>query len=157
MVLDIESVLDNVGQILKTNLNKEVALVNAEKSDDVVLSFVSDNAYTYQSLDHEVLNYDPVILFGIIDIDNVNNGPFNQKNLTISIVVIAEDDADGEKMTRKMLRYQKALAQTIEKNWSSGIIGNKITIKNQLPAKIEGLNSSQAHRVVGIEIETSIA
>lgn len=154
MILDIEGVLDNFEKILKADINTEIEAINAEKSDTITLSTVSEGAYAYQSLDHEVLNYDPVVLFGVIDIENNNNGPVNAQNLTISIVVIAVDDTDGENMTRKMLRYQRAVKQTLEKNWQNGAIRNKIEIDSQLPARIKGLNDSQTHRVVGVEVKT---
>lgn len=156
MTHDIETVLDNIKEILEASLNSEIVIINNEKSDDSVMGQVDSNAYCFQSLDDEVFNYDPMVLYGVVDIEDVNNGPYNMQNLTIAIVVIASDDADGNVMTRRMFRYQKALKQTIEKNWQKGTIRNKITIESFLPTRIEGLNDSQSHRVVGIEVKTSI-
>lgn len=156
MAHDIESVLDNVKVILQANINNVISAINTEKNDDASLLPVNDGAYCFQSLDDTVHNYEPVVLYGVVDIANDNNGPYNANKVTVAVYIIACDDTDANNMTRRMFRYQRALKQTLESNWQSGKIGNKISINSMLPARIAGLNSSNEHRVVGIEFTTDI-
>jgi len=154
---DLEYTLDNLESILKASLNDEINAINLEKTDSSSMQTVSDDAYCFQSLDDEVFNFDPVVLYGVTDIENDNNGPYNIQKITLSVAIIATDDCNGNVMTRKMFRYQRAIKQTIEKNWSNGEIANKLNIKNLLPVRIADLNGSNTHRVVGIEFVTTLA
>jgi len=154
---DIEDVLNNIKVILKANLNTEITNINTAKADSITLSSVNDNAYAFQSLDHEIYNYNPFVFFGVVDIATTANGPYTSEELTISVMLIATDDGQGETMTRKMLRYNQALKETFKNNWAKGGIRNRIEIESMLPVKIEGLNDTQEHRVVGVELKTILS
>lgn len=156
-MIDLEVLLLNIETILKANINNEIDLINASKADTITLGYISDNAYCMQSLDDSVFNYDPIIFYGLTGNEVLNNGPQNIQTLTFDIMVIAADDTDGKNMTIKMLRYQEVLKRVIEKNWHKGVNSNRINLKGLMPISVVGLNDSNEHRVIGVQITTSIA
>lgn len=154
---DIEDILDNTKTILQNDLNTQIGIINTDKSDSITLDTIDSSAYAYQVMDNEIFNYNPFIFFGVTGINNNTQGPYVLEEIIVSVMLIAADEGTGEDMTRKMIRYQTALKETIKTNWPNGGIKNKITIESLLPVQIEQLNDSQDFRVVGIEFKTTIS
>lgn len=154
---DFENILDNVESILKTNLNTKISEVNTEKSDSITLNDVDSSAYAFQSLNNEIVNFDPFIVYGLIDIESDGIGPYTSSEAIIQVVLVACDTSEGVGMDRRMFRYQRAIKEVIESNWQSGGLGNKIKIDSLMPMTVKRLDGSEEFKAIGIEIKTNLA
>lgn len=157
MSFDMENILEDVKAVLVANFNTKLVEIDTEKNDGVTLVPVESDAYFLQSLDNEFSNYSAFIVYGVTDINPINNGPYTSQEYTLTVMLIASDDGSGEEMTKKMLRYSKALREVFEKNWQSTGLGNKLDINSFVPVHVAGLNDSQEHRIAAIELKTTIS
>lgn len=153
---DIEDILADIKTALTDNLNTKIAAITTEKNDGITLATVDSNALFMQSLDNEMTNYDPFVFYGITDITTTNAGPYPANEYTIAVFLTVADDGSGEEMTKKALRYHRALSESFTEHWNKSAARNKIEISNLAPLEIEMLNTSKEFRAVGIELRTTI-
>lgn len=153
---DAESVLMRVVELLQSDLNGFITAINTEKNDDVVLDQVDNAAYAIQELAGVVQNYNPFVLVGIDDIQSVGKGPVTSDLLTMTAVVILPDQGQDLQIIKRLLRYNRCLKDTIERNWSDSKLGTRFEISSLVPVQFTLANTSNLYRAVGIQIKTGI-
>lgn len=153
--IDFEDILDNVKTVLTNNLNTKIVSINSEKDDGIDVPSIDNNAYYLQSLDYEIMNHDPCIVYGIeeIETDEKSYGHTLEK-LFISIVVLLSDNGRKE-ISRIMFRYSRALKEIFEENFRN-INSNNYLIDRLTPVPFENLDGSQTYKAIGIIIETDL-
>lgn len=149
---DPETYLLSIQTFLKANLNTEIASLNLEKNDTLVLKTISTDAYFLQSFNNTVSNYDPHILIGIDDITGSGIGPGVVKTLTFSIVIIVEDRGEDLFAGVRMLRYGRVLEDLLNRSFNKIIPHATFKINSLVPISITSVNSNDSYRAVGVQI-----
>lgn len=152
---DMERLLDGIVNVYKDNLNAKIAEIQAEKADGMVLKTVDAAAYAVQELNGVTQNYNPYIFVGIEDIQSVGLGPHTADTLIMNVVLVLADEGEDVAIGRRLLRYSRAIRETLEKNWNDTRI-TKAQITSLVPVDFKLQNSSQLFRAVGIEIRAAI-
>lgn len=153
---DIETFLDEIEAALKANLNTKITALNTEKAGAPVLATISNDAYFLQELNGKTINHDPFILYGIEDIIAESRGPSSLQRVVVSVIIVVADEGTDVAIGKRIMRYARALKETLQDNWTLSSAGHKIDIRSLVPQSFPRLNSSEFYRAVGVEIETSI-
>lgn len=156
MSSDFESILDNVKTIMVDNFNTKLTEISNEKNDDIILPEVDSNAYFLQSLDERAANFDPLIAYGIEDIETTSIGPRSAERLLISAVITLSDNGRDE-INRIMFRYSKAFKEIFQENWQLVDSSTKINVTRSTVVPLQSLDSSATYKAIGVEIEITIA
>lgn len=156
MNYDPESYLLAIETHLKANLNTEIASLNSEKNDSIVLKTIVSEAYFLQTLNDTVANYNPHILIGLDDIQGNGNGPGTLKVLTFTIVIILEDRGEDLFIGRRMLRYGRVLEDLLNRSFNKIIPHATFVINSLVPIAITSVNSNDPYRAVGAQIVASL-
>lgn len=120
MIYDEEMMIKDAEAVFKANLNAEIAAVNAEKNDSIVLETIPDEVFVFESLTSNVLNYKGFfVMFGLVEtppreaqIDNF----IEDVTITFQVATFDKGEADRTETLYKLLRYRRALKQVIIKN-----------------------------------------
>ena len=155
MTYDLETLLDDIETLVKANLNTKIAAINSEKNDSISLATIDSEAYFFQSLDGKQINYTPFVAYGISNFDSPEDGGHYgaaEIKVSIDVIVCLEDVGQDVNITKRMLRYQRALKEIIETNFDGLTSGVKLSVQNQLPIDVALLNSSNMHKAIGITI-----
>lgn len=158
MTYDIENLMDDIETFMKANINTKIAAINAEKADSTVLKTISDSAYFFQSLDERVTNFNPFVFYGLAaNIESEGIGPAVSKILPINIAVITFDSNQAN-IGKRYLRYNRAIEEIFLEKWDQ-VSNNATKVKVRTPVLIDFtiLNDSQPFRVVGVELEVTVA
>lgn len=153
---DFEDILAGVKTIMVDDLNAKTAAITAEKGDGIVIPDVESNAYFMQSMNDRAANFDPIIVYGIEDIENTSNGPQNAEKIFISAVVLLTDNG-RENINEIMFRYSRALKEIFEDNWQKLKSSDRIVVNRSTVVPFTALDSSATYKAVGIEIEINLA
>lgn len=156
MVYDIENLLADIEATLKANLNTVIARIDAEKADSIVLKQIPSSAYFFETLDQRVANFNPFILYGIEGIDTITQRGSSAQKITISVIVVLHDPQDKNPIPKRMLRYSRALKETIEENYTLTSNGISLEIQSLVPVPFQLLNSTLSYRAVGILITATL-
>lgn len=158
MTQDIEKILDDIDTFLKANLNTQIAALNTEKGDSISLTTVDSDSYFYQSLNNKVANADPFVFYGVVDSVSEPAGPVTGVTYTIQVVIAKVDSGNDPDIGKRILRYGRVLKDLFENKWSSVSGSAKFEVSSLQPAGFDGLlNNSAKYRVVGVNLQTSIA
>ena len=117
-VIDEESIVDSVHNILIQNLNNNLELIAAEKNDQENLKdyFVPDNAYYLFTLNRSFVNNDVTILIKserrVIDKKGLG---VTASKVFVRILAIMPDVANIS-IPRRLLRFRRAIEKTIQEN-----------------------------------------
>ncbi len=155
---DLEDLLFDLEKDLKAKLNTYIKAVFAEKADGLTFSEIPETAFVTQSLDTAIMNNKIFCFIQCSEIATLSNGPYAAKTYKIIVLIVVSGTQNQMKMVNRMLRYGRALEDTIEKGWES--IGRqpvKFTLTSIPPADYQNMNSTQDFRVVGVEINATIA
>ena len=145
-MIDVEQILYGMDTALKSRLSGEIALINAEKADGIVLLDVDDAAIFVQQLNDETINYDPYIIHGISNETISTAGRSSASTLGLFIVVaISSQNVDN--ISKRLLRYSRAIKQVVLKEFD--------TFKPDLlatgPITFQDSNTGNFHKGVGLE------
>lgn len=153
---DLETLVYETEAFLKKNLNAQLRAIDSEKNDSITLEPISEKAYAIISMDDQVMNFDPFVFIDVNAIDAEPLGPVTLKTFTILVLIISEQANNPDK-TKRLLRYQRALQELVQTNWKS--ISGGIAFKIQeIPVQdIILINSSNFHKMSGVQIQGSIA
>lgn len=152
---DIENLLDDVKAVFQNGLNANLALINTEKGDSL-LRTIDNNAYFFQGLNEDAANFDPFIVYGVEEIETIQGQGFSAENVIISVVLcVAENGVDD--IDRIMMRYSRALKETIESGWQISNGGVKISVNRLMPISFKLLDSDESFKAVGINIEAALS
>lgn len=154
---DLENLMADIKSIMTTNLNTKLTELDAEKADSISLATVSTSqGYFLQTMDAEVANANPFVLYGIEDIETKNAGPMGIKTVTITIYLVTEEAGLEGNVTNRMYRYLRALEEVFETNWYMVQNATKISKKSLQPFELTRLNDSQPCRAVGIRLVVEV-
>lgn len=153
---DFEEILESVKQIMVDNFNTKLTSITAEKGDSITLPEVVDAAYFMQSMNDAAANFDPIIVYGIENIETVSIGPQSSEKIFISAVVLITDNGRDD-INLIMFRYSRALKEIFEENWQIHNSSSKIRVSRSTVIPFEALDSSATYKAIGIEIEINLA
>ena len=156
MTYDLENVLEDIRKIIDGKLNDQIAIVNAEKNDGMVLKVIPEKAIFLQQMNGDQANYDPLLLYGVDDIGTTPNGPYGSDKYQMSVIIIVQDSGQDVNIGKRMFRYLKALRATFQENWISNF-GAQVTIESNVPVPLTNLNTNQTYRAVGVTLNVTIA
>lgn len=155
MKFDEEQLLLNIETTLKNLFNTKVAEINTEKNDSITLATINNGAFIMDADDREV-NYDPYILYMIIDQTSEGRGPTTSETIVVNIALIHTDNGLDPSVVRRMLRYRRALREVIEENFQKINPCGQCSIESLPLLSFQKASTSIASKVVGINIVTSI-
>lgn len=155
MILDTEIICDRMRDFVKANFNNEIDAINSEKSDDIVLEHVSNDAYFFESLDDECHNFDPFIFYYVDSTTTEVQGSSYAKQINLEFDLLISDDADSH-ISRKLLRYTRAMEKVLAKSFYQVMPSNNAQLETLDTIDVKLKNSSKMHKVIGTRISFSI-
>ena len=154
---DIEDIVFEIETFFKENLNDKIVEINTEKGN-FALKQVDVESYLFGDLNDSVTNFDPFFFHYVEDVSSVVSGPNTAKLVTHELAIIfADGNEDKGAISRRVLRYLRALEETASDAYGEILGGNRIEISQLAPLTIQFNNSSVYHKVVGIQIEFDFA
>ena len=162
--LDIEQLCAEMATFMRSKLNTRLLALDSEKNDGITLKPVTStgepDGFFFQDLGDRIANFDPFVLYGIDSVrvqPGQNIGPATAKTYTIHVIVVIQDNGNDPSLTKRLLRYQRALWEIFEVDWATVRHGAKFKIGGLMPIAFELLNRSQPDRAVGISLEVTLA
>ena len=158
MKFDLEDTLLRIEAVLKENLNTQITAINTEKADGISLKQISSDAYFLQSMNERMANYDPYVVCAIEDIQSSGLGHASSLEIRILAAICVSDQGEDLNISRRMLRYSRALREAFEAGWSDiGGISQRMILTSQIPIQFQLLDSGQYFRAVGVDITVGLA
>lgn len=151
---DIENLMDDIKKVMTDSLNEKIASINTEKNDSIELASINDEAYFFQSMNESIANFDPFVFYGVVPSPDGNIGATAQE-LAINVIVIVQDNGDPS-IVRRLFRYQRAVKELFEANNFIANNGTRLEIGTLPPVPLDLLNSSENHKAIGIELNTTL-
>jgi hypothetical protein len=131
--------------------------LDAEKADGIVMRPVDARAYFLQELNSRVANFNPFILYGITNIEARPHITGTAGIYTINVALIVADYGNDLNIVKKMMRYSRALKETIEENFYLKQNSVSLEVQSLIPDQFQKLNSSENYRVVGVDILATLS
>jgi hypothetical protein len=154
---DLERFLEDIEAILVDQLNDKLVQIDTEKADDIILKPVDDGAYFLQELNSRVANYDPFVVYSIESMEPISTLGGTASKVTVSIVLIIADNGQDIAITKRILRYSRALKEVIEENFALDENGINLEVQSLVPVEFQRLNTSENYRAVGINVIGTLA
>lgn len=153
---DVERFFTDLVTLLKANMNTKLSALDTEKNDYTIPK-IDDGAWFFQTLNESHLNFNPCILYGVSNFEDVEN-PYGASaiRMLVEIVIIVADQGNDANIMSKMFRYQRALREVITDNFDGINFGSKLNIENQIPIDLKLLNSSYLHKAIGVTVKADI-
>jgi len=155
---DVETLLKKSHDVIKTNLNNELILIDTEKND-FVMPKINDNAYFLQNLNNNVFNYENFVVYGLVSNNEINDNNYNNtlETIRVGFEVFSYDDGakESENVFYKMLRYSRALKSASQKNFDKIQRGIKFQVRSLEPTQFD-LNGRMM-RSSGVIISAAIS
>jgi hypothetical protein len=158
MAYDVESLFADLEAHLKSQLNTEIAAINSEKNDTIVLDTIDAAAYILQSLDAKATNFNPFVFYGVETINTKPNGPQLLSEITFSVLIIAADKLNEASPVIRMFRYHRALRKVVAaffKNSNSNILAHS-EIVDEVPVEFKLMNSTAQYRAIGVVAKVAL-
>lgn len=152
---DFEEILENIKTIMTDDFNTKLSSITTEKGDALVLPEVVTNAYFLQGLDESIVNFDPFIVYGIVDIETTSLGHTSAEKILISAVIVLADNGRDE-INKIMFRYSRALKEIFEEGWQIVASSTRINVTRTTVVPFESNDSSITYKATGIEIEVTL-
>lgn len=158
-VYDIESLLSDIRAFLVANLNTKLAAIDAEKNDGITLAQVNSSAFLDQTAgDHEMMNYDPFVMYGIEEAPETQAvGPGTITPYILFVVVALTDTANDPNVYKRLLRYQRAFRELFEANWANVGGSVKFKVSGSVPIPVNLLDKKRISKVVGVTLSVALA
>jgi hypothetical protein len=157
MKYDIESLLFDIESVLSSKLNAKLSQISADKSDGITLRPVDNRAYFLQELNSRSANFNPFILYGVTSIESRPHLAGSAAILTVSVTLVLADHGNDTSIVKRMLRYSRALKETIQENFLLQKNSVNMEVHSLIPVEFQKLNSSENYRAVGIDIVVTLA
>lgn len=158
MKYDLEQAVYDIETLLKSKLDTEIDLIEAEKNDGVVVAGIGQDAYAIQTLNNQTMNFEQFVFIGVTDIRTNGNGPGTIKDFGVVVMIVAGGNQNQLQNIKKMFRYGRALEQVFEKNWDR--IGShriKFRIESIPPQDYQNLNGTKMFQAVGVVLNGGLA
>lgn len=155
---DLEAVLLDIETLLKSRLDAEIDIVEADKNDGLVVAGIGQNAYAIQTMDNVIMNYEQFVFIGVTDIRTNSNGPGTAKDYGIVCMIVSGGKQNQLQNIKRMFRYGRALEQTFQKNWDR-ISSHRIKFKIESipPQDYQNLNGTKMYQAVGVVLSGGLA
>lgn len=153
---DVESFGDYFLDLIQTNLSAKITALNAEKNDGITLETFT-NAQYIDDMNGEVVNFASFIFYGFPEVvTNMNqNGDF-ALDVTMSFEVVFQGTEVGPVVSKKILRYSRALAEIVCENIRKNSQIQSVSVEVLAPVTfIQNANSSRS-KIGGIQIKGTI-
>lgn len=154
--IDSESVLSRALAIVQAGLNTKLLAIDALKNDGITLKPVASGAYAVVTMDSEVMNYDPFIYVGATQENGSGIGAGTDLMLIVDFVVVLLIEGGDTNVWKRLLRYQRALKELIQENFSDTQVPGGLYIESVEPRPLDQLGS-KPYMGVGIRIKTSLS
>lgn len=151
---DTESFLIDVESTMKNNLNNLITALNTEKGD-FNLDLVDDKAYIFQTLNDEVVNFNPAVFYYIDDIRSEGIDSATSEEIVVEVTIIMSDTQDGN-MQYKLLRYLRVLKELFNTHFNKVHYSKKVIVESLVPINFKTQNSSNYLHAIGVRLTTSI-
>ncbi len=156
---DDEQVIRDIETLMKAQLNTEIACINTQKNDALILATIPSDHYVFETLDSRVNNFKNFfILYGLVNNEAVTAQADNFVE-PVTVTVQAATFDCGEKTRSntiyKLLRYRNAIKNVLLKN-TDVFQGYSIPLIKGL--KPEGLpfDNKRVILTCGIDVTASI-
>ncbi len=151
-VYDLEKAIYELVQVFKTYLNTELTSIQSDKNDGITLKQLNSSAFFIQDLNGKAINYNPFFLAFVDNISSIGQGGFTADTVTVKCLIAFTDENEDLEIYKRLFRYQRALKQTIEQNFSEIQGGLRLEVESLAPDLLKLANSSRFHRAVGIQV-----
>lgn len=155
MRFDVETFSNQLIAALKTNFTSQVASINTEKGDSLLVD-LDAGAWFFESLDdksHAFTN------FVFIEIDNVTTqvrGSNLSKTYSFDIVFFLLNDQSGT-VQSQTLRYWRAIEGASTAAWDTiGKGYDRATVQSLVPIDIKNVNTEAYYKLFGVSLTFTI-
>lgn len=120
-IYDEEMVIRDLLALFKASLNTEIAGVNTEKNDSMVLAVIPSDAYTYEGMKmNAILNYEGFfVMYSLVDTpveDTIEGNAVESCIVSFEVGTIVTAELVPEDVIYRLLRYRKAIKNLVMKN-----------------------------------------
>lgn len=124
MIYDEENAIEDLLSLFQTKLNNEIVLINTEKNavlgDPRFIASLPSDKYIFETLDSGILNYSGFFVrYGFVDTPPSQVSEVNFiEDTTMYFEVCTFDNGEKTRANTfyKLLRYRKAMRETLRKN-----------------------------------------
>lgn len=165
-MFDLEDLCDGVFQIMQDGdaLNAKIAAIEVEKTAkgkglSPALAAIPLTSYYFQSWSEKMLQNNPAIWYGIEKVDTTDGGQgATAERTTIFVEVILVDNGQTNDVSKRILRYSRALKELFSDAFSVADTGAKIKIETVRPEsfKFES-DSSDEIKIGGVSLSITLA
>lgn len=155
--IDIEVIMDEVKSALQSRLNDKISALNTEKADQFIVKPVDAAAYVTQSLNDAVMAFDPFVFIWLDGVQSQGSGPQVLKKYSIIASILKSDSGQDAEVWRVMMRYSRALEETMASYFAGIRSGFRVTVESLVPVPFTRLDSDDVYRAVGVQIMVSMA
>ena len=140
MMIDTELILKETQILVKSKLNPELLLINAEKND-FTIDPINSNAWIFQNLSEEIFSYNPFVVWGLSqqpeNTDATESNSVKTCGIFFEVVVTDDGGPVRENVFYKLLRYTRALESVIQKNPNKILSGINFKVANLQPTSFQ--------------------
>ena len=113
---DTEYFVLQFGEMIESNLNAQLDLINDRKNDGIVLAKVNKDAYYYLTFGAGIPAYDPCVIFGVdTEVVGSMSGHVAEKLLlTAELILSDKGDAATVNTLKRIIRYKRALREVVQ-------------------------------------------
>jgi len=158
---DTERLLNDLKEIVQSNLNTKINEIQAEKAtllgaSNFAVPEVHDDAW-FDSLDDKTVNFDPYVYYGVSDNTVIELAGAETSDVSIFFTVVLHYNGSDAAMFRKMLRYIRALQEIVAENFDAIPCASNLTVKTISPTDMKDLDGDTFHKIGGVVINTAIS
>ena len=159
---DAERLLDDLWNIVKSNLNNKIEEIQTEKEtllglENFDVPSVNDKAY-FDTLDDDVVNFDPYVYYGIGDNAVIEIEAAEATEITAFFTVIFASDG-SPKAYKMALRYIRALSEIMSEHFSKIPEASNFKVTTIVPADLRDQDGTEEtyHKIAGVSLQTAIS
>lgn len=157
-MFDTECLLRRSFEVMKSKLNDELLVVDADKGD-YALDPINDDAWYFQNLSDEVWSYHAFVVWGLYvqPTQTATQSNNSMKQIQIFFEVCLPDDGGPieENVFYKLLRYTRALESVIHKNYDKIRSGLKVQVQSLNPTSFD--LGGKTFRSAGVLIQAAMS
>ena len=150
---DLESLEDDILQILEDNFASKVVEINTEKADAISISNIPRDQW-FDSANEKVFNLTEYAVYGFGDVTGIIPAE-DPGEITYSFEIAFTDMQDTVEGKKKALRYGRLLREILEENAHKLSYTSTLEMTVFAPVGIKDLRGTPI-KVVGVEIKTAM-
>jgi len=161
MKYDAERLITDLLDLFKTNLNSRITKIQAEKqtllgANNFDVPQIDDAAW-FDALDDRVANFNPYIYYGLNDNTVIEIASAESSDLTAFFTVVLANDGNDPLISRKMLRYIRALQEISSRHFGDIAEASSLIVTTITPKDLKDLDTGTFHKIGGVAIKTAIS